>query len=238
MAELWFTADTHYGHTSVIRFCNRPWANIHEHDEALIQRHNALVKPEDTVIIVGDFAWENHARYIMKLNGKKTLIIGSHDGMPQEALRCFTRVIGAKNQPGILEFNVGPHRVVACHYPMMSWGASFHGSWHIRGHSHGRLPERPDVFSVDVGVDVWNYRPVNFDVMRRIMLDRKEAWRARCEANQARDDEQPNGVEGLSASHMRYLHAWQEDWDKGVYKDTDYATRYKYHPSNTTQPVT
>ena len=236
MAELWFTADTHFGHDNVIRFCNRPWATLKEHDDNLVARWNDLVKPNDTVVIVGDFAWMNHGRYINQLHGKKTLIIGSHDGMPQQVLNNFSRVIGQKHQPGILEFNVGPHRIVACHYPMVSWGASYHGSWAIHGHCHGRLPGLPDKLSVDVGTDVWDYRPVNFDVIRRLMLSKKEAWRARCVRNNARDDEKPDQVMAQTAFNSQFLEAWRQDWDRGVFQDTDYSTRYRYSPTDTTTP--
>jgi len=234
MAELWLTADSHFGHENVIRFCNRPWVSLKDHDDGMVARWNELVKPNDVVIIVGDFAWQNHNRYIQILHGKKTLLIGSHDGMPKECLNNFTRVIGQKNQPGLLEFSVGPHRIVACHYPMVSWGASYHGSWHCHGHCHGRLPGLLDKLSMDVGVDVWDYRPVNFEVVRRLMVSKKEAWRDKCTRQNARDDEKPNQVLAQSAFNSQFLSAWKQDWDRGVYQDTDYTTRYRYCLNDTT----
>ena len=236
MAELWFTADTHYQHENVLRHDNRPFATIRDHDDGLIARYCECVKPNDTCIIVGDFAWRDHQKYLARLPGKKILIIGTHDGMPQEVLRNFTKVVGQKGQPGILEFNVGPHRLVCCHYPMVSWGASYHGSWHISAHAHGRIPEHPDQLRVDVGVPVWDYRPVNFEVIRRIMMDRREAWRARCASHNARDDERPDTVGATAKDHLGYLHSWRQDWDRGIFNDTDYQSRYRYCPNDTTNP--
>ena len=49
---IYFTADTHFGHENVIRFCGRPYATAAEMDEALIENWNSRVKGNDTVLIL------------------------------------------------------------------------------------------------------------------------------------------------------------------------------------------
>ena len=49
---IYFTADTHFGHENVIRFCSRPYATAAEMDEALIENWNSRVKGNDTVLIL------------------------------------------------------------------------------------------------------------------------------------------------------------------------------------------
>ena len=46
---IYFTADTHFGHENVIRFCGRPYTTAAEMDEALIENWNSRVKGNDTV---------------------------------------------------------------------------------------------------------------------------------------------------------------------------------------------
>ena len=48
---IYFTADTHFGHENVIRFCGRPFSCAAEMDEALIANWNSRVKGNDTVYI-------------------------------------------------------------------------------------------------------------------------------------------------------------------------------------------
>lgn len=48
----YFTADAHFGHENVIRFCSRPYATAAEMDEALIENWNSRVKGNDTVLIL------------------------------------------------------------------------------------------------------------------------------------------------------------------------------------------
>ena len=49
---IYFTADTHFGHENIIRFCNRPFSSVTEMDETLITNWNRRVKGNDTVYIL------------------------------------------------------------------------------------------------------------------------------------------------------------------------------------------
>lgn len=69
---IYFTADTHFGHESVIRFCSRPYATAAEMDEALMENWNSRVKGNDTVFILGDlfFRSDNAGEILRRLKGK------------------------------------------------------------------------------------------------------------------------------------------------------------------------
>lgn len=61
----------------------RGWDN---HTERLLANWNRLVKPEDTVVLPGDFSWglkledtKADFDFLNKLNGKKILLKGNHD---------------------------------------------------------------------------------------------------------------------------------------------------------------
>ena len=50
---IYFTADTHFDHANIIRFCNRPFATVEEMNETLIANWNRKVHGNDTVYILG-----------------------------------------------------------------------------------------------------------------------------------------------------------------------------------------
>src|SRR5579863_2896472 len=78
----WFTSDTHFGHTNIIRYCNRPFKDAGEMDRAMVENWNALVKPEDTIYHLGDvsFSSPDRTKHILSnMNGHKILILGNHD---------------------------------------------------------------------------------------------------------------------------------------------------------------
>lgn len=76
----WFTSDIHFWHRNVITYCNRPWSSVEEMNQGIIERFNALVKPEDEVFCFGDFSlnWQG-AEMRKYLNGTWYLIPGNHD---------------------------------------------------------------------------------------------------------------------------------------------------------------
>lgn len=54
MSKLYFTSDHHFGHKNIIKFSERPFQDVHEMDEVLIQKWNEKVQPEDEVYHLGD----------------------------------------------------------------------------------------------------------------------------------------------------------------------------------------
>ena len=56
---IFFTSDTHFGHSKIIDYCKRPFSSIEEHDKTLIQNWNNVVGQDDTVFHLGDFAYGN-----------------------------------------------------------------------------------------------------------------------------------------------------------------------------------
>lgn len=172
MSNIFFTADTHFFHWNIIRHCSRPWSK-EDHNEALIQRWNAIVGKRDTVYLLGDFAMiskedaggqprmKMYRKLRHALNGKIILAgLGNHDKMSTEVYDCFTEV----HTLLIRKFN--KIKYTLCHYPLLSWDGSFHGKTvMLHGHCHGRIKEYKDVKRMDVGVDVWNYAPVPLELI-------------------------------------------------------------------------
>lgn len=157
--ELFFTSDQHFGHSNVISFCDRPFANVDEMDEELIARHNAVIPPAATVFMLGDLSFHPNQRtmeIVTELNGFKYLILGNHDaGLSRYVLDLFEGVANYH------ELSVRSRKVVLCHFPFRSWNNMAHGALNLHGHCHGKLEEQRNQF--DVGVDVWSYTPVPYD---------------------------------------------------------------------------
>lgn len=153
--EYFFTADEHYGHENIIKYCNRPFSSIEEMNEYLIEQHNSVVKKGDISIHVGDFALlpkDEVGKIISRLNGQNIFLKGSHDRW-------------GSNLPFLWEKTLDGEMVVCCHYPMLSWPRSHHGSWLLHGHTHGRLRAYPGI--LDVGVDQWMFQPLSWEEVRR-----------------------------------------------------------------------
>ena len=80
--RIFFTADTHWGHRNIIRYCQRPFADVDEMNEALITNWNSTIGKDDIVFHLGDFAMGGSAewcRLLERLNGRIYLILGNHE---------------------------------------------------------------------------------------------------------------------------------------------------------------
>lgn len=166
---IFYTADTHFGHKNIIRYCDRPFADVETMDRALIDNWNRKVQPQDTVFILGDFIFANkHPDEILeKLNGKKRLIIGNHDHnwMKKSDLSKHFESVDY-----YLETKVDERILTMCHYPMVTWNRQNY-SYMIYGHIHNDtdfdfwpiLKTRDN--ALNAGADVNNYEPVTFEEM-------------------------------------------------------------------------
>lgn len=161
MSKIWFTADMHFGHKNIIKYCNRPFDTVEQMDAVLIDNWNRRVAPDDHVYVVGDFTFNRNRvpAYLERLLGKKTLIVGNHDKDPDVSL-------GWHDVKSYHEMYHHNKFIVLCHYAMRVWNKSHHGSYMLYGHSHGGLPGNGN--SLDVGVDCWDYSPVSFsEIMKK-----------------------------------------------------------------------
>ena len=171
LKTLYFTADTHFGHKNIMKYCNRPYSSIDEMTSGIISTWNETVGELDTVVHLGDFSFLNAlmSREIMnQLNGHIILVRGNHDSDKIIDACGFSDVVD------FLELKVTDGAIaqpIACmHYPMAVWPSSHHGAWHLHGHSHGSY-RKYDGKLLDVGWDVWR-KPVSYLQVKEYMVNR------------------------------------------------------------------
>jgi len=167
---IFFTSDHHFGHKNIIRFCDRPFANVTEMDEELVQRWNALVGHDDTVYHLGDFTLGGRQaarRYLSRLRGVINFLVTPwhHDKrwLPKDD-GLWSASAEVVFLPPLVVVQHDPP-ITLCHYPMAGWERSHYGAWHLHGHSHGRFPSVPR--RLDVGVDAWDFYPVPLEEIER-----------------------------------------------------------------------
>ena len=158
-----FTADEHYGHANIIKYCQRPFDSVAEMDAEIIRRHNEVVGVDDMVVHAGDFTLVSSGaaqRYVARLTGQHIFLRGSHDRwLPAPPVDIWEKTIEGEY-------------LVVCHYAMRVWARSHYNSWQLFGHSHGKLA--PVGKQWDVGVDNNDFYPVSFEQLRALMEKRPD----------------------------------------------------------------
>lgn len=84
MNRTFLISDTHFSDSQIIKYEKRPFKDMQEMNSNLIDNWNSVIKKEDTVFHLGDFANPNLnedeiKNIVNSLNGKIILIMGNHD---------------------------------------------------------------------------------------------------------------------------------------------------------------
>ena len=191
--KIWFTSDLHFGHRNIIRFCNRPFVDIKEMGQKLIENWNYCVKDDDIVFVLGDTFWFNDSRGIKKvlgqLNGEIYILPGNHDDfssyhrVDNPKIHLCEDIVAlwleSENDRG---WNKKILEIWMAHYPMMTWPHRENGAWQLFGHIHSQEDRTEGVDQdlplhwnqMDVGCDRWDCCPISLESIHLIMGVRKE----------------------------------------------------------------
>jgi calcineurin-like phosphoesterase family protein len=143
-------------------------------DDCLINSINAIVKPNDELWCLGDFAWKasRYGHYRQRLR-VRTLhaIYGNHD------VKSLRKHVSSAQDMVCRKFD--GTKIHMTHYPLASWSSREYGSIHLYGHCHGSMEvilnsTFPGRRAMDVGVDnIFNltgeWRPISLtEVFHRL----------------------------------------------------------------------
>jgi calcineurin-like phosphoesterase family protein len=171
MKNIFLVSDTHFGHTGVCRFTRsdgvtklRPWDNPEEMDEAMVEKWNSVVQPQDKVYHLGDVVMEKKKLDIMyRLNGDKVLIRGNHDIFDlKDYSKHFRDIRGVHVMEGMILSHIPIHAE-----SMSRFGCNIHGHTHA---NNVKIGEEIDPRYFCVCVEQTDFAPIAWeDVKQRIL---------------------------------------------------------------------
>lgn len=192
--NIFFSSDSHFGHKNIIDFCNRPFKDVEEMNETLINNWNNVVGENDIIYHLGDFAFGGSQLWnsvLDRLNGHIHFLPGNHD-MKNLRQGYISKFASVAFQRQIYIENIC---IYLNHYPFLCYGGSYRYDnpvWQLFGHVHSK-PEQYDITHIednevkeilgkdthrlkyllptqyDVGVDNNNYTPVSFEQVKNII---------------------------------------------------------------------
>jgi len=174
------TADLHFNHTNIIKYCNRPFKDTKHMNDRLIANINARCSYDDILFHLGDFKFWKSSQATLEhknpediLNPKIVHIYGNHDrnnrvkGMLNYAVKTF-------NKTEYLLTHIPPTSdgFLKKRYNTMFMYSNI--DCILCGHVHEAWQTRIYDYKIDnilikqipiinVGVDVWNFMPKTFD---------------------------------------------------------------------------
>ena len=191
--KVFFTSDTHFNHDKAFIYEARGYKTRYEHNDALIAKINELVRPQDTLIHLGDFClnitppeleeilrrincdniayiWGNHNSCIRRFYEDAVTTEYGKD------IEVYPYAVGKITYLGYYkELIVNGQMIVIHHYPHQIWNQMQKGAWQLSGHSHYTNPttqlNNPDNKILDVGWD-GHSKPLSFPEIQKIMMNK------------------------------------------------------------------
>ena len=142
---IFFTSDTHFGHSNIIKYCKRPFKDVIQMNETIIKNWNNVVKKDDTVFHLGDFSFRGFHTYKNKLNGNIVILKGNHDYDDLSIIKEITIKHAGKEW-------------YLCHVPPEINRQQFCLCGHI--HEKWKSKRLGNKYMINVGVDVWGFTPI------------------------------------------------------------------------------
>jgi len=183
MSDIWFTSDLHMSHRQGFLYEPRGFTNEIEMNEAIVERWNKVVKPEDIIWNLGDMAMndiDNAVKYLKRLNGTQYWLAGNHDTTNKICTildTCHNIVMLDEMYATIIK-ECGMS-IYMSHYPTLT--ANYDDkkfSRHVialHGHTHQQTNflQLDNPFLYHVGMDSHNCTPVHID---EILADVRNRW--------------------------------------------------------------
>ncbi len=163
--NIWFASDHHLNHKNIIKYESRPFKDVDEMFQVILERHNSVVKTGDKVFFLGDFklcSKKSELEVIQKFNGGISIILGNHDRFkPSDYINAgFT---WASRFPVLFD-----QRMILSHSPQPEEAL---GKWfkNIHGHLHHKDPPRPlDYFNCSM--ERISYLPIHYETIRKLVF--------------------------------------------------------------------
>jgi calcineurin-like phosphoesterase family protein/2'-5' RNA ligase len=158
--KIYVFSDTHFDHTNIIRYCNRPFNSTRQMNDGLVGNWNTTVRDIDTIYFLGDMAYGRNRRpidyWLGKLGGEVFYIRGNHDSDE------ITRATVIPNRYGI---QFGNYKFLLMHDPYRPLG---YDGWIIHGDKHNNhLNEYPLINqknkTVNVSSELIHYTPLSLE---------------------------------------------------------------------------
>ncbi len=127
-----------------VNYDDRPFADLDEMHQFIIQHWNAKINNGDTVYILGDLAFrykgDEYISLVAQFKGKKVLIKGNHDDISDYRYKqLFHEICDYKEITDNIDKKA--YKLCLMHYPILMWNGQHSGTILLYGHTHNSVED-------------------------------------------------------------------------------------------------
>jgi calcineurin-like phosphoesterase family protein len=180
---IYVTSDWHLNHNQPFIYQSRGYNTVEEMNQAILERYNEIVTPDDTVYVLGDCLLGpiEGVQLLSQFNGHKILVAGNH---------CTDNRLAAYDQAHIFEhmcmamrLKYNGYSFYLSHYPTLTANYDDKGlkqmTINLCGHIHTTDPfyhMKMGIMSYHVEVDAHDLRPISLDDIINDIKENKKQY--------------------------------------------------------------
>ena len=165
MTATYFSSDWHINHKNICNF-RQQFKTVEEHNELIFDNYCSVVRPKDTVYLLGDVAFNKEALVLIKkLPGIKHLVMGNHDKEKKRDITLQDLVDTYHDIHGFLRYK----EFWLSHCPIAE--QELRGRISVHGHVHFQIISSNQY--LNVCLENTNYKPVSLETLRKCIQEGK-----------------------------------------------------------------
>jgi len=174
MSKIWITSDWHFNHDREFIWHARGFDSVEAMNETVVERHNAVVAPDDDVYVLGDLCLggavpgitAKNQELIERMNGRLHIILGNHDTPARAEMYRMCKNVVSVLYADVLHYR-GYHFYMS-HFPTLTANLEKESLKQcticLYGHTHQKKNFYEDMpFMYHVGADSHACTPVLLD---------------------------------------------------------------------------
>lgn len=169
--KIFVTSNLQLGRPSAIKKYNRSYTDVDQMTNDLILKWNTVVKPEDTVYHLGNFAHDPKTAQdsLNRLNGTIKFVEGDLD-----------QAIQTLNERNMLTSNssivkcvtfLEEYKSTVSYWPLDAWPKKSNKGWSIIGYPDKKYKSDPKKRIINVSTDLWGNTPQELEKLLGIFSD-------------------------------------------------------------------
>ena len=170
--KMFITSNQQFGRHHAIDSAGRNFVSVDVMDEYMIEQWNSVVGEDDTVYVLGNFAWdpETAENVIKSLNGKIIVMAGVYDGAIREIAERYGKDLGVSIMDEGIKF-MKFLQICASHWPLAHWPGKETGVISVVGLHNDEYKTDHKVQRINVAADYWDFKPVDITEVIKLFKD-------------------------------------------------------------------
>lgn len=165
-------ANCQFGRSGIIKKNKRPFGDVTDMNEEMIQRWNAVVTDNDIVMHLGNFAWDptTAEEVFNELNFKQLLLVPAEYDQP--VFEMMSSQMLPENVKIINRISEQPsHNATFSYWPMLEWPMKAKGHYLFYGYYGTKYKPDHKKKMINMACEFWNYTPQNLNTLSRLFED-------------------------------------------------------------------